>query len=108
MGQILHMAGRVGAWAVILTLFVVAWQSIETGKAAKATENVVREAASSRALAEKTAIKPFTAHVGDNGARLLLHDDGAVEAKVEVFNCGQTPVFDSRGLTGEDLPNTPF
>lgn len=82
----------VTAWALLLTLLVVAWQSAETRAAARATEESVT-------LAADTAKRQLRAYMVVRNSRLILHEDGSVEAKMELANCGQTPAYDLRGAT---------
>jgi hypothetical protein len=49
------------------------------------------------ALAEFVAKKQLRAYMVVRNARLFFHEDGAVEAKMELANCGQTPAYDVRG-----------
>jgi len=87
------------ALAIILTLGAVAWQSDETRKAAKAAQIAVHTANRSLALQEDTAKRQLRAYLVVRNSRLILHEDGFVEAKIELANCGQTPVHDLRGAS---------
>jgi hypothetical protein len=82
----------IGAWAVILTVIVISWQSYETRKAAEATEIAVR-------LQKDIGKRQLRAYMVLRRARLILHEDGFVEAKIELANCGQTPAYDLRGAS---------
>jgi hypothetical protein len=85
------------AWAVILTLAAIAWQSMATARAAVATENAVKTADLAYKLQDATAKRQLRAYMTVKGARLILHNDGTVEPKVELVNCGQTPAYDIAG-----------
>jgi len=80
----------IGAWAVIVTVIVIGWQSYETRKAAETARSAVR-------LQEDTAKRQLRAYMVVKNARLFLHPDGAVEPKFELDNCGQTPAYDLQG-----------
>jgi hypothetical protein len=80
-------------WVVIvaaLTGGVIGWQSWETRKAAQATETNVE-------AGKDTAKRQLRAYMSIKNAKLLLHDDGSVEASLELDNCGQTPAYDLQG-----------
>lgn len=94
-------------WAIIVTGFVIAWQSYETRKAAAATENAVHTADSSLQLQEDTAKRQLRAYMVVKNARLFLHSDGAVEPKFELDNCGQTPAYELRGAAFCRFDNYP-
>lgn len=79
-------------WAIILTLLAIAEQTKETARAAKATEESVKSG-------KDTAKRQLRAYMVVRNARLILHEDGFVEAKMELANCGQTPAYDLRGGT---------
>jgi len=57
------------AWAVILTLFVIAWQSAETARAARATETAVVEAAKQTELSRKSLIAQFRPRIAVRSVR---------------------------------------
>jgi hypothetical protein len=80
------------AWALFLTLLVIAWQSTETRAAASAAD---RQAD----IASDTAKRQLRAYMVVRNSRLILHEDGSVEPKMELANCGQTPAYDLRGAT---------
>jgi hypothetical protein len=82
-----------------LTLFAIAEQAQQTRKAAEATQNAVRTADKSLSLQEDTAKRQLRAYMVLRNSRLILHEDGSVEAKMELANCGQTPAYDLRGAT---------
>jgi hypothetical protein len=86
----LVVIGAIGITAAIITLRKLERQT-------KATEKAVLEATASRTLAENTAKRQLRAYLVVRDAHLILHEDGAVEAKVELVNCGQTPAYDLRG-----------
>ena len=56
-------------WAVILTLFVIAWQSAETARAARATETAVGEAAKQTELSRKSLIAQFRPKIAVRSVR---------------------------------------
>ena len=85
------------AWAVILTLVAIAWQSFATARAAVATEKAVKTADLAYNLQDATAKRQLRAYLTVKGARLILHNDGTVEPKIELLNCGQTPAYDIAG-----------
>ena len=85
------------ALLILLTLVGITCQSCETRKAAEATQIAVRTADKALALQEATAKRQLRAYMVVRDAHLILHEDGAVEAKVELVNCGQTPAYDLRG-----------
>ena len=85
------------AWAVILTLIAIAWQSFATARAAVATENAVKTAELAYQLQDTTAKRQLRAYLTVRVAKLILHNDGTVEPKVELINCGQTPAYDIAG-----------
>lgn len=91
----------VGTWAVILTLLAIAWQSVETLAAAKATEASVE-------AGKDTAKRQLRAYVGVKGARLFIRDDGSVETRVTFINCGQTPAYDLCGVQYGRFDRRPF
>src|SRR5271154_4837844 len=64
------------AWAVILTLAAIAWQSVATARAAVATENAVKTADLAYKLQDATAKRQLRAYMTVKGARLILHNDG--------------------------------
>jgi hypothetical protein len=81
----------VGAWAVILTLFVIAWQSIETAKAAKATEKSVVLAAEAAAQSLKEMQLEQRAWVGVTAASLVeFAPNKLVTANLTIKNMGKT------------------
>lgn len=86
-------------WAILLTLLVIANQTRETAKAAEATQIAVHTADKSLALQEDTAKRQLRAYMVMRNSRLIIHEDGFVEAKMELANCGQTPAYDLRGAT---------
>jgi hypothetical protein len=96
----------VGAWAVILTLFVIAWQSIETAKAANATEGAVLEAAESRTLAERTAKQQLRAYICMDTAEVKFVQ-GQLLTYVNFKNCGQTPAHEVQGWIGIEIAKYP-
>jgi hypothetical protein len=98
----------VGAWAVILTLLAIAWQSIETRTAARATRAAVLTADKSLAHQEKFARRQLRAYVEVKGARLFIRDDGSVQPRVTLINCGQTPAHDLRGVQYGRFDSRPF
>jgi len=77
-------------WVVILTFAVIGWQADETRKTAEATQCAV-------ALQERTAKRQLRAYMAVRKSRLILHEDGSVEAKIKLANCGQTPAYDLKG-----------
>ena len=76
----------VGAWAVILTLLAIAWQSVETRAAAKATEANV-EAGS------ETAERQLRAYLCIAYSELRFLGDGTIEPVLHLKNCGITPAY---------------
>jgi hypothetical protein len=86
-------------WAVILTLLAIAEQTAQTARAAKATEKAVEISDKALDVQKDTAKRQLRAYMVVRNARLFLHEDGAVEAKMELANCGQTPAYDLRGGT---------
>lgn len=85
------------AWAILLTLLAIVEQTHETRRAAESSERSVKASDKAYALAENTAKKQLRAYMVVRNARLILHQDGFVEAKMELANCGQTPAYDLRG-----------
>lgn len=83
-------------WAAVavaaIGIGIIAWQSWETRKAAQAAQAAVR-------LQEDTSKRQLRAYMVLRRARLILHEDGFVEAKLEIANCGQTPAYDLRGVS---------
>lgn len=57
------------AWAVILTLFAIAWQSAETARAARATETAVGEAAKQTELSRMALIAQFRPKIAVRSVR---------------------------------------
>ena len=57
------------AWAVILTLFVIAWQSAETARAARATERAVGETAKQTELSRKSLVAQFRPKIAVRSVR---------------------------------------
>ena len=98
----------VTTWALILTLFVIAWQSTETRAAAKATEEAVIEARASRTLAENTAKRQLRAYLTISSARLFLYQDGSVEPRLVITNSGQTPAYRLRGIQAVGVDRRPL
>jgi hypothetical protein len=76
----------VGAWAVILTLLAIAWQSIETRAAAKATKASVEEGS-------KTAERQLRAYLCIAYSELRFLEDGTIEPVLHLKNCGITPAY---------------
>lgn len=91
----------VGAWAVILTLLTIAWQSIETRRSAEAAEKAYR-------LAENTAKRQLRAYLSVSSARLFLYPDGSVEPRVVIANSGQTPAYGLRGVQAMGIDQRPL
>lgn len=89
----------VTTWAVLLTLLAIAEQTYHTRRAAEATESSVRASDKAYSLAENTAKQQLRAYVVARNSHLVIHDDGFVEPKIELTNCGQTPAYDVRGGT---------
>jgi hypothetical protein len=90
----------VGAWAVILTLLAIVWQSIETRAAARATEASVD-------AGKDTAKKQLRAYFGVGG-KLYIREDGSVEPRVSFTNCGQTPAYELQGIEYGRFETRPF
>jgi hypothetical protein len=82
----------VTAWAILLTLLAIAEQTKQTSRAAEAAEASVK-------TGMDTAKRQLRAYMVMRNSRLILHEDGFVEAKMELANCGQTPAYDLRGAT---------
>ena len=80
----------IAAWAVFFTLFAIAEQTKATKDAVETNQQVLR-------LQENTAKRQLRAYMVLRNARLFLHENGAVEAKMEIANCGQTPAYNFRG-----------
>lgn len=78
------------AWAIILTLLVIAQQTRETAKATKATEEIA-------ACGKDTAKRQLRAYVSARSTKLFIHDDGGVEIAMELHNSGQTPAYELEG-----------
>jgi hypothetical protein len=87
---ILAVVGVGGIIVAVLTLVKIERQT-------KATEYAVKAARDSYTLAESTAKRQLRAYIVVRNAHLILHEDGAVEAKMELVNCGQTPAYELRG-----------
>ncbi len=83
----------VTALAVICTLLVVAWQSVETRAAAIATEESVKSG-------KYSAKKQLRAYVCVNSAFLKFPNPALPRATVVVKNCGQTPAYEVKGWCG--------
>jgi hypothetical protein len=86
----------VTAWALLLTLLVIAWQSAETHAAAKATEDAVLEAKAARTHDEGTAKRQLRAYVCLDTAEVAF-DGGQPVAYVNFRNSGQTPAYEAHG-----------
>lgn len=89
----------VTTWAVLLTLLAIAEQTYHTRRAAEATELSVRASDRAYTLAENTAKRQLRAYIVARNSHLVVHEDGFVEPKIELMNCGQTPAYDVRGGT---------
>jgi hypothetical protein len=87
----------VTAWALLLTLLVIAWQSTETRAAAKATENAVEIADKSLEVQKTTAKQQLRAYMAVKEAKAFLYADGVLEVSLKLHNCGQTPAYELRG-----------
>jgi hypothetical protein len=95
------------AWALILTLYVFTWQAVlmrkhaehfrdlaeKTADTAQAANAGVLAANKAYTLADDTAKRQLRAYISVKDARLVLHEDGQVEAAIEFYNCGQTPAY---------------
>ncbi len=102
----------VTAWALLLTLLAIAWQSAETRAAARATEESVT-------LAADTAKRQLRAYLGVNEACVKITANEAIdgqpwvrlEAQLHIKNGGQTPAYSIEswlyGQIGTYPENTP-
>jgi len=81
----------VGAWAVILTLFVIAWQSAETRAAANATEKSVVLAADAAAQSSKEMQLEQRAWVGVAAGEMeVFAPNQRVRANLRIKNTGKS------------------
>ncbi len=83
-------------WALLLTLFVIAWQSAETREAARASLKSVKVMERQADLMEDTAKRQLRAYVGLTETAVKFTDDGKLEAQMFFKNGGQTPAYDVR------------
>jgi hypothetical protein len=83
----LALIGTLGIVTALITLRKLERQT-------KATEDAVLEAKVSRTLAEDTAKRQLRAYFGTAEGKLYIRDDGSVEPRVTLTNCGQTPAYD--------------
>jgi hypothetical protein len=95
-----------GAWAVVLTLFAVVWQSIETRKAAEASDRGYR--LSLGVTLPKLAIHELSAHTVDgNPINYFQHP----RVNIEIKNYGTSPAlleFWCLCFCPEELPEEPI
>lgn len=83
----------VGAWAVILTLFVIAWQSIETAKAAKATEDAAQATRDSVLLQERAMQQWIEAtNWKADILQLIPGAGGLLSIRLDIVNPTQFPI----------------
>ncbi len=83
----------VGAWAVILTLLAIAWQSVETR--ASVTQG------------KDTAERQLRAYMVPGRGKLLIREAGVLELRVEIVNSGQTPAYDLQGFVQSGFSEYP-
>jgi hypothetical protein len=77
---------------------IAAWRGLpEFKRQAEAAKDAAIAAKESIDLSRDTAKRQLRAYMVVRNARLILHEDGFVEAKMELANCGQTPAYDLRG-----------
>jgi len=101
----LAVIGTFGISAAFITLRKLERQT-------KATEDAVDVANRAHALAEKTAQQQLRAYIAVKNAKMLLLEDGTVEASLELCNSGQTPAYRLRvahtcGFSAYPLPAIP-
>ncbi len=77
----------VTAWALVMTLLVVTWQSAEMSATTKATEKSV-------ALAADTAKRQLRAYLCIDKSLVKFTEDGGLEGQLHLQNGGQTPAYD--------------
>jgi hypothetical protein len=85
-------------WAIIATLFAIAWQSNETRRAAKATEDAVLTADKSLVLQEKTSKQQLRAYMVLRRGKIVVLAGGQLRISLEMENSGQTPAYDFQGV----------
>ena len=88
-------------WVVILTFAVIGWQADETRKAATAANRQAE-------IAKDTAKRQLWAYFGSAEGKLYIRDDGSVEPRVTLTNCGQTPAYDFQVITCGRFETYPF
>lgn len=79
----------VTAWALLLTLLVIAWQSAETRAAAIATEASVE-------AGKETAKRQLRAYLCVSHAVVTITPQGQIKSRVDIENGGQTPAYNVR------------
>jgi hypothetical protein len=98
----------VGAWAVILTLLAIAWQSAETHAAARATQDSVRAAEKQTEHIITSERAWMIAEAGDAGIPPEIEGATGIrwtEFSVRFVNKGKTPAFLLEvGYCGQVLP----
>ena len=95
------------AWAIILTLFVIADQTRETAKAAKATEAAVLTADKSLVLQEKTSKQQLRAYMVLRRGKVIVLEGGKLRLSMEMENSGQTPAYDFQGVNRSGFATYP-
>lgn len=93
----------IGAWVLIFTGAAIGWQSWLTRRAASATEDAVKAAETSYKLARDTSERGLRAYLTVTNARLFLYEDGYIEPRITIFNSGQTPAYEFRGIQALSL-----
>ena len=91
----------VTAWALLLTLLIIAWQSTETRAAAQLADRAIESQ-------KDTAKRQLRAYLTVKNAMLFLHEDGMVEPKIEIINSGQTPAYDFSGAYWREFRKYPI
>ena len=97
----LALVGIVGVVVAVCTLRKIERQT-------RATEDAVSAAHNSYALTEATAKRQLRAYFGAAEGKLYIRDDGSVEPRVTLTNCGQTPAYDLRVIESGRFETRPF